>query len=414
MEITVIGGDGGHGASSFRREKFVPFGGPDGGDGGSGGNVMLVTDSAVNSLRWFRRRRRFAAEKGGNGGSKKRHGSKGENLLLLVPVGTVVYQKGDGDNVLLADMEKEGQRVMVARGGEGGLGNTHFATSTNQAPRIAQRGEAGEGCSLVLELKLIAEEGIIGYPSVGKSTLLAAASAAKPEVGSYPFTTCEPVLGVAEVGQRRLVMAEVPGLIEDAHLGRGLGHDFLRHAERCKVLIHLLDGTSPSPIEDMRRVNKELALFKPSLGRKMQIVAINKIDLPDVWARLPRLRRELALPGTPVFFISAMTKQGVPELIAEAARLADSVSVERETMEAPVAVFRPEPKDGGISVSKEGDTFLVVAPRLARTISRIDLSNPEGRAWLKRQLAMLGVAGALKRVGVKVGDRVCCGGVEWE
>ena len=413
VEIIVSGGSGGHGAVSFRREKHVPFGGPDGGDGGEGGSVVIVADSATDDLLWFRRQRRFAAKRGGNGSGKKKHGRNGDDLLLKVPVGTVVCRQG-GDNTVLADMGEEGQTVVIVKGGEGGLGNIHFATPSTQAPRIAQCGEAGEEASLILELKLIADVGIIGYPSVGKSTLLAAATAARPKAAGYPFTTCEPALGVVDVGQRRLVMAEIPGLIEGAHLGRGLGHDFLRHAERCKAIIHLLDGSSPSPVEDMRQVNRELSLFNPSLGQKSQIVAVNKVDLPQVRERMSELRKELAVLETPVFFISAMNGNGVWELVAAAARLVDSVEVSRAAMEKPVAVFRPKPRDDVVSVSREGNIFVVYAPELERMISRIDLTNPDGRVWLKKNLVILGVATALKKAGVKMGDRVCCGMAEWE
>ena len=247
--IEVKAGAGGDGVISFRREKFVPFGGPDGGDGGDGGDVIIMADSSVDSLRVFGRRRFYRAADGKDGKGKGKHGKKGENLILTVPVGTVVLRKTQiVDDALIADLKQPGQQVVVTKGGRGGLGNTHFASPTNQAPRIAQGGETGEENSIILEMRLIADVGIIGYPNVGKSTLLAAASAAKPKIASYPFTTCEPILGVAEVGQRSLVLAEIPGLIDGAHLGRGLGHDFLRHIVRTKILIHLVDGSAASPV----------------------------------------------------------------------------------------------------------------------------------------------------------------------
>ena len=249
-EIRVRAGNGGDGAISFRHEKFVPFGGPDGGDGGSGGDVILEASSSVTNLRMFRLKRFFRAGDGKGGMGSKKHGKKGKGLVLTVPVGTVVLPKTQiGAEALIADLEQPAQQVVVARGGKGGLGNTHFAAATNQIPRIAQKGEVGEEKSILLELKLIADVGIIGYPNVGKSTLLAAITSAKPEIAGYPFTTREPVLGVVEVGEQNFVLAEIPRLIDGAHLGRGLGHDFLRHVGRTKVLIHLIDGSSASPLQ---------------------------------------------------------------------------------------------------------------------------------------------------------------------
>ena len=259
VEIMVQAGSGGSGVVSFRREKFVPFGGPDGGDGGDGGDVVIRAEAGVTDLRVFKQKRLYRAASGEDGKGKKRHGKNGGNLVLSVPAGTVLsYQMQIGGDALIADLERPGQQAVVAKGGKGGLGNPHFASSTNQAPQVAQKGEAGEENAIILELRLIADIGIIGYPNVGKSTLLAAASAAKPKIASYPFTTREPILGVVEVGQRSFVMAEIPGLIEDAHLGRGLGHEFLRHVARTKMLLHLVDGSSVSPVEDMMQVNDEL------------------------------------------------------------------------------------------------------------------------------------------------------------
>lgn len=414
MEIYVKVGDGGNGVVSFRREKFVPLGGPDGGDGGNGGSLFIVADRRVSTLRWFARRRHFKAQRGGNGAGKRMHGRNGEALLIRVPLGTVVSLKDSaGQKLFLADLGEEGQRVMVARGGRGGFGNAHFTTSTNQAPRIAQRGEAGEEVTLILDLKLIADVGIIGYPSVGKSTLLASASAARPKIADYPFTTQEPILGVVDVGNRSFVLAEIPGLIEGAHRGLGLGHDFLRHAERTKVLIHLLDGTSKSPLSDMKSVNQELALFNPILSEKAQIVAVNKIDLAEVESRIPALKRELGSLEAPLFFISAATRRGVPQLMAKALEMLGSLSVQAPRQEA-LALFRPQPKDERITVTKEGDIFVVSAPRVERLIARMDIKNPEARSYVKRQFTKMGVSAALKRAGAKPGDVVRFGKIELE
>ena len=415
-EIVVKAGEGGDGAISFRREKFVPFGGPDGGDGGDGGDVVIMADSSVTSLRMFSHKRFYRAADGKAGRGKKKHGRRGENLVLTVPVGTVVLFKTKiGGDALIADLEQPGQQVVIAKGGSGGLGNTHFASSTNQAPRIAEKGEVGEETSIILELRLIADVGIIGYPNVGKSTLLAAASAAKPKIASYPFTTCEPILGVVEVDQQSFVLAEIPGLIDGAHLGRGLGHDFLRHIVRTKILIHLVDGSSASPVGDMMRVNAELCLFDSALAQKPQLVVVNKIDLPQVQARVAEIKDTFISAGITPHFVSAANREGVPELIAEATKMLGQVAAKAEAGEKiPKKVFRPEPKGIGASVHKEGDTFVVVAPEIERIVARTGLSSSEVRWQLKRQLTKLGVSKALEKAGVKPGDKVRCGNLEWE
>ena len=416
VEIKVKAGRGGGGVVSFRREKFVPFGGPDGGDGGRGGAVIIKVDAGVSSFILFRQGKLYQAGDGGNGQVKKKHGRAGAALVLAVPVGTVVSNKGQlGDDTVLADLSQPGQSVVIARGGRGGLGNTHFASSTNQVPQIAQKGEAGEEKSLILELKLIADAGIIGYPNVGKSSLLAAASAAKPKIASYPFTTLGPILGVVETSQWSFVVAEIPGLIADAYLGRGLGHDFLRHVVRTKVLLHLVDGSSTSPVEDMLRVNNELSLFDSALAQKPQLVAVNKIDLPQVRARLAEIEGAFACAGTGVHFISAATGEGVSELMAKAFEVLGQVTVEKEaSKKVPVKVFRPKPRRAGVGVHKEGDTFVVVAPELERIVAGTDARDLEARRQLLGWLTRAGVSWALKKAGVKPGDRVRLGELEWE
>ncbi|MFB0559466.1 MAG: GTPase ObgE [Dehalococcoidales bacterium] len=416
VEIVVKAGAGGDGAVSFRREKFVPFGGPDGGDGGDGGDVVIMADSSVTSLRIFKQKRLYRAVDGKDGREKRKHGKKGEDLILKVPAGTVVsYKTQISVDAFLADLAQPGQQAVVARGGKGGLGNTHFASSTNQAPQIAQKGEVGEESAIILELKLIADVGIIGYPNVGKSTLLAAASAAKPKIAGYLFTTREPILGVAEVGQQSFVLAEIPGLIDGAHLGRGLGHDFLRHIVRTKILIHLVDGSSNSPVEDMIRVNAELGLFDSALAKKPQLVVVNKIDLPQVRARLDETKNTFSSAGTTALFISAATGEGVSGVIAETMRLLKSVTAEEgEGKKIPRKVFRPQPKGAGPSVHKEGDIFVVVAPELERIFAKADITSPGERWQLEGPLRRLGVNKALEKAGVKRGDRVRCGNLEWE
>ncbi len=416
VEIEVKAGGGGNGAISFRREKFVPFGGPDGGDGGRGGNVIIVADASVDSLRLLARRGFYRAADGGNGKGKQKHGKKGADLMLTVPVGTMVSSKTQiAEDALIADLEQPGQQVVVVKGGRGGLGNTHFASSTNQTPRIAQGGEPGEENFIILEMRLIADVGIIGYPNAGKSTLLAAASAARPKIASYPFTTREPVLGVVDVGGRSLVLAEIPGLIEGAHLGRGLGHDFLRHIVRTKILIHLVAGSSASTLDDMIRVNNELSLFDSALAHKPQLCAVNKIDLPEVQTRLADIEDAFRGAGVKAFFISAATGEGVAELMEETLKLLGQATVAAAAGEKrQKKVFRPQPKGAGPSVYKEGDTFVVVAPELERIMIRTGAASSEVHGQLRRQLAPLGIDRVLQKSGVQPGDKIRCGSIEWE
>ncbi len=378
--------------------------------------MIIRADAAVTDLRRFKRRRFYHAGDGKHGSGKKKQGKRGEDLVLTVPVGTLVSDKtAVGGDSLIADLEQPGQQVVVARGGRGGWGNARFATATNQAPQIAQKGEPGEERAIILEMRLIADVGIIGYPNVGKSTLLAATSAAHPQIASYPFTTLEPALGVVEVGHHSFTLAEIPGLVADAHRGRGLGHDFLRHVMRTRVLLHLLDGSSPSPVEDMAAVNAELSLFDSSLARKPQLVVVNKSDLPEVQARLAQIKRELSNTGVDAYFISAATGQGVAELMAATLRLLETVrSQQEEEPGMPRRVFRPPPKVSGIRVYREGDTYVVVAPGLERIVTRGNASAAEVRGQLRRYLARRGVNRALEKAGVKPGDRVRCGNLEWE
>ena len=295
------------------------------------------------------------------------------------------------------------------------MGNTHFTSSTNQAPRIAQKGEAGNELSLVLELRLIADVGIIGFPNAGKSTLLACASAAKPKIAAYAFTTLEPILGVVEVGLESFIIAEIPGLIEGAHIGRGLGHDFLRHIMRTKILIHLIDGTSESPIEDMVRVNAELGLFDALLTKKPQLVAVNKIDLQQAEGRIAEIKEAFNGAGIPVLFISAARGDGVSVLMTEAMKKLTQVRDEQELIrEAHKTVFRPQPRETGPKVEKEGDIFIVTAPELERIVARVEMTDPEVRRQLQRQLDRTGISRILERAGVKPGDKMRCGNYEWE
>jgi GTP-binding protein len=343
VKIHVKGGKGGDGAVRFRREKFVPFGGPDGGDGGDGGSIFLVVEEGLSTLGDLKHQRIFRAENGKNGQGKKKHGRNGGDLSIKVPPGTIVRREEEGQEITVVDLVEKGQKVVVAKGGKGGRGNARFATSTNRAPRIATQGRAGEEFLLTLELKLIADVGLVGFPSVGKSTLLNAVSNAKPEIANYPFTTKEPILGVVELGFRSFVLADIPGLIEGAHEGKGLGHDFLRHIERTRVLIFILNGESQNPLSDLRKLEEELFLFNSELRNRPKIITINKIDLPSVRERLLSLEKQLENINAPLHFISAATREGVDNLMKRTAAILDSLGTQTRKLEqTDFRVFHPK------------------------------------------------------------------------
>jgi GTP-binding protein len=409
--IWVKAGDGGNGVVSFRREKFVPFGGPDGGDGGRGGSVYLVATPGMSTLLEFARRRHFRAQNGGHGRGARQHGKAGQDLTISVPPGTQVRS----DDGLTADLVRAGDSVMVARGGRGGLGNTHFATSTQRAPRIAQKGEPGEERTLDLELKTIAQAALIGEPNAGKSSLLAATSAARPRVGDYPFTTLSPNLGVAESpgDQEMFVLADVPGLIAGAHTGAGLGHRFLRHVERAPILVHVVDASRPDALEAYRVVRGELEAYKPEVAAKPEIVAANKLDLPGAREGLERLRS--SLPEREVIGISTITNEGIPALLAAVARRLAELPPQPE-QPSGVRVYRlaPEEEEGfQVEVASDG-VYRVHGKRVERLVAMTDLASEEGVDYLQKQLDRLGVFEALQRAGVQVGDTVHIGGWETE
>ncbi|MFH0942221.1 MAG: GTPase ObgE [Chloroflexota bacterium] len=417
VEIKVRSGRGGDGASSFRHEKHVPYGGPDGGDGGDGGSVVIRAVAGVTTLREFRNKGLYRAVDGKNGRGKKKHGGNGGDLELAVPVGTLVWDKALAGESPLADLEIPGRKVLVAQGGKGGMGNTHFARATNQAPRLIQKGEDSREREIILEMRLIADVGIIGYPNAGKSTLVTAISAARPKVASYPFTTLEPVLCAVELGGQSVIFAEVPGLVDGAHLGRGLGHQFLRHVLRTRVLVLLLDGTSGAPAEDMRRLDRELVLYDATLDAKPKVVAVNKLDLPQVRAGAGRVAEELAAAGSRPIFISAANGEGLKELLAEVARVLLALPVEKAVppLSEPEKVFKPQPETVGRgSFHKEGDTFVVSVPGLERIVAGPGGSEAEVIAIYRRRLSRSGLARAMVRAGVKPGDKVRLGSLAWE
>jgi GTPase len=408
--IWVKAGDGGNGVVSFRREKFVPFGGPDGGDGGRGGSVYLVARQGISTLLDFTKQRNFKAERGGHGRGARQHGKAGEDLELGVPPGTHVTS----DDGFSADLLRPGDRAMVARGGRGGLGNTHFATSTQRAPRIAQKGEPGEERTLQLELKTIAQAALIGEPNAGKSSLLAATSAAKPQIGDYPFTTLSPNLGVAEAPndmEQVFVLADVPGLIAGAHTGAGLGHRFLRHVERAPVLVHVVDASRSDVLDAYHVVRGELEAYKPELTQKPEIVAANKLDLPGAREGLLRLRE--GLPDRVVIGTSTVTNEGIPELLDAVAKALRGLP-RAEEPEVGVRVYRmgTEEDDGYVVNTVEPGVYRVQGKRVERLVAMTDLASEEGTDHLQKQLERLGVFDALERAGVQVGDTVHIG--DWE
>jgi GTP-binding protein len=419
VTLTVRAGDGGDGAATFRREAHVPRGGPDGGDGGRGGSIYLRVDVGETMLVDYRFKHHFRAESGGPGAGSKKHGRAGRDMELSVPPGTVVSDLAGGD--LLADLVLPGQRLLVARGGRGGLGNVHFATATHRAPHHAQRGEPGEERRLRLELRLIADIGLIGLPNAGKSTLLAALTAATPQVAPYPFTTLEPNLGVLDLAEvdptdeRRLTIADLPGLIEGASSGAGLGHAFLRHASRTRLLVHIVDVAAPNPERDYEVIREELTAHDPALLDKLTVVVANKLDLPVGQAQLAAFKRARRRDGVPLVALSALTGSGKAELLSALARLLpDAATLARPAPAAGVVVHRLEAAGAAFSVEREADAFRVRGRRIERLASQTDFDNEESADRFQRDLARLGVERELLRAGVSGGDTVRIGAVELE
>jgi GTP-binding protein len=416
-KIFVRSGKGGDGMVHFRREKYVPRGGPDGGDGGRGGDVVLEVLPTLNTLVTFRHTSRFQAQSGGNGAKQNMTGRSAEDLIIHVPPGTIVYDDKTGQ--VLGDLVEAGQRLVAAVGGRGGRGNTHFANSVNQVPKIAEKGAPPEERGLRLELKLIADVGIVGVPNAGKSTFLAAVTNAKPKIAPYPFTTIEPNLGVADLDdETSLILADIPGLIEGAHQGVGLGDAFLRHIQRTRVLIHLLDGTAEDPLLDFAQINSELALFDPALGRKPQVVAVNKIDLPEVQARLPKILAQLKRRGSQIagarepFTISALAHTNLRELLYKAKQLLDETPSETKASEVPVYRVETDPRE--FSISRTDDGWRVSGVALERAAEMTYWEHYQSVRRFQRMLETLGVEAALRKAGVQEGDTVYIGEYELE
>ncbi|HEY5638431.1 MAG TPA: GTPase ObgE [Dehalococcoidia bacterium] len=419
VTLTLKGGDGGNGIVSFRREKFVPRGGPNGGDGGDGGDIIIVASRSVRTLKELGRRRVYRAERGQHGMGSDRSGRAGQDLELKVPVGTQVTVIGeDGTEEPLGDLTGEGRSVVVARGGMGGWGNARFATAVHRAPRISQRGQKGEERRVRLDLKLLADVGLVGLPNAGKSTLLAAMSAARPRVGAYPFTTLEPSLGVVDVGWQRFVAADIPGLIEGAHEGAGLGLDFLRHIERTRLLVHLIDGGNSDPWADMEAINRELREYGEGLEGRDQIVAINKTDIAEVAERRGELEALFGSREIEPMFISAASGEGVEALVAELARrlkeMDEAEAAQAVAEPAAVPAIRPAGRPGSVTIHREGRAYRVEGDRAVAFAEMMPLETDEGRAELWRRFGRWGITGALKRAGAKRGNRIVLGDVHLE
>ncbi|PKN92108.1 MAG: GTPase ObgE [Chloroflexi bacterium HGW-Chloroflexi-6] len=413
-EIFVQSGKGGNGMMHFRREKYVPRGGPDGGDGGKGGDLILEARHTVNSLVSFRHTMRFAAQDGKGGGSNNKYGRSADDLVVPTPLGTVIYDAITGE--LLGDLTENGQRLVICKGGRGGRGNTHFKSSMNQVPRTAEKGEPGEEKRLRLELKLIADIGIIGVPNAGKSTLLSVLTNAKPDIAPYPFTTIRPNLGVAEIdADTSVVMADIPGLIEGASQGVGLGHDFLRHIQRTRVLIHLLDGMSEDPLADFSQINTELSLFDENLAKKPQIVALNKIDQPEVQERLPKLKKEMKKRGIELMAISAMARTDVKELLYKSFLTLAETPTREEITPAAMPIYRPQEDPNQFTITREdGKQWRVTGPAIERAAAMTYWEHSGSVRRFQRIIEAIGIEKALRAAGVQEGDTVFIADYELE
>ncbi|WP_339250501.1 GTPase ObgE [Paenibacillus sp. FSL P2-0136] len=421
-KVYVKGGDGGDGLVAFRREKYVPDGGPAGGDGGRGGDVIFRVDEGLRTLMDFRYQRHFKADKGIKGRNKSQHGANADHMIVRIPPGTVLID--DDTQEILADLTRHGQQVVVARGGRGGRGNTRFATANNTAPELAENGEEGQERYIVMELKVMADVGLVGFPSVGKSTLLSVVSAAQPKIGAYHFTTITPNLGVVDVGDgRSFVMADLPGLIEGASEGVGLGHEFLRHVERTRIIIHVVDMSGSEgrdPFEDWVLINDELRQYNAALIDRPQIVAANKMDMPDSEENLASFRERVAelRPDLEIMPISSLTRQGVQELLYRATDILDSIPVApvvEEVAGKERKVYKLEAEeDNSFTITRDNEAFVVNSPRIERMIKRMQLSTHDAILRLARTLRHMGVDAELRRRGAVEGTIVRIADFEFE
>lgn len=411
VKIHVCAGRGGDGMMHFHREKFVARGGPDGGDGGKGGDVILVVNPHMNTLYTFQHQPKYRAEDGKKGSINDQTGHNGADRIIPIPAGTIVYD--EDTKQVLGDMTEEGQQLVVCKGGRGGRGNPHFMNSRNQAPHTAEKGEPAEVKDLRLELKLIADVGIIGQPNAGKSSLLAAVSNAQPKIANYPFTTLEPNLGVAALDEdNQLILADLPGLIEGAHEGVGLGYAFLRHIQRCRVLIHLIDGSVENPLSDFSQINSELALFDPRLAEKPQVVVINKIDMPEVQENLKKIKASFKKKGFEVMSISALARTDLKPVLWKAKELLDNAPLPEKVTELPV--YRPEVDAGLFEIQKVEEGWQVTGKSIERAAAMTYWELEESVRRFQRLMERLGVDEALRKAGINEGDTVIIGENEFD
>lgn len=411
VTVYVKGGDGGNGMVAFRREKYVPNGGPAGGDGGNGADVVFEVEEGLRTLMDFRYQRHFKADRGEHGRPKSQHGKNADPFIVKVPPGTTVID--EETKTTIADLVKHGQKAVIAKGGRGGRGNNRFATPTNPAPEIAENGEPGQERNVTLELKLLADVGLVGFPSVGKSTLLSVVSSAKPKIAEYHFTTIKPNLGVVDVEDgRSFVMADLPGLIEGAHLGVGLGHQFLRHIERTKVIVHVIDMSGiegRDPYEDYMKINEELKEYNLRLTERPQIIVANKMDMPDAEDNLAAFKEKIADEETPIFPISAITKKGLRELLLAIADKVDTTSefpLIEEEVESRI-IYRHEKKEMPFKITRDDDgAYVLSGDELEKLFKMTDFSRDESVKRFARQMRGMGVDEALRERGAKDGDLV--------
>jgi GTP-binding protein len=413
-KIYVRSGKGGDGMVHFLQQKFITHGGPDGGDGGKGGNIIFVVNNHMNTLQLFQHKTHFIADDGKKGGSNNQTGHGGQDLTIEIPAGTLIYDFDSGE--ILGDLVEKGQQLILCNGGRGGKGNPHYKNSRNQAPRTAEKGEPGEEKNLRLELKLIADVGIVGMPNAGKSSLLAAVTNARPKIANYPFTTLEPNLGVVNLDDKTsLVLADIPGLVEGAHMGVGLGDSFLRHIQRCRVLIHLLNGESDDPLADFAQINSELALFDPQLGEKPQIVVLNKMDNPEVEQKLAGLQKKFKKRGYQLLDISALARTNLTDLMWKAAQLLRETPEPEKPVATGIPVYRPEEDARDFTISKDDDgNWRVKGKAIERAAAMTYWEMEESIRRFQRLMETLGVDDALRKAGVENGETVCIGNFELE
>jgi len=415
-KIYIKAGDGGNGAVSFHRERYVPDGGPDGGDGGNGGSVIFIVNSNLMTLMDFRYKVRQLAQNGQNGKGANMTGKMGEDLYLEVPPGTLIRDAETGK--VLVDLTASNQRAILAHGGRGGKGNSRFSTSTRRAPKFAQLGEKGEERSVILELKSIADVGLVGFPNVGKSTILSVLTSAHPKIADYAFTTLSPNLGVVKWREHSFVLADIPGLIEGAHEGAGLGHDFLRHIERTRMLVHVVDVSGiegRDPIQDYHRINFELASFSEKLARLPQVVAANKSDLPSYFDNIERLKAELEPLGVVIVAVSAATKSGFDELLNKILAILESLPVTEETVDVQMELSVPIIYNiNAFEVKNEGRMYTVTGAAVDKLMRSVNLDDRESLGFFQKMCKQKGIIGELKRKGIVQGDTVRIGGVEFE